>query len=222
VAAFNAFLYSGLRFTTASNGLLMQATIPPLVMLLGRLLFGDRAVAGQVVGVAFSTLGVVIIVFKGDFGALAGLRVGKGDVLVLCGCAAWACYTACLRLRPQVSPETFLFVTFAIGVLAMAPLALIEAAHGARVAWGTGAVAAFCYVAVLPSVVAYFLYNAAVGAIGAGAAGQTISLMPLFGAALAAPLLHEELHAYHGFAMVLILSGVVLAARATAPGRRSG
>src|SRR3546814_12409198 len=37
VAAFNAFVYSGLQFTTASNGLLLQAALPALV-----LLFRDR------------------------------------------------------------------------------------------------------------------------------------------------------------------------------------
>ena len=38
VAAFNGFLYSGLRLTTATNGLLLQATVPALVLLFGVLL----------------------------------------------------------------------------------------------------------------------------------------------------------------------------------------
>lgn len=219
VAAFNAFLYSGLRFTTATNGLLMQATIPALVLLLGQLIFGEKAMLGQVLGVMLSTMGVLIIVFHGDLRALAGLHVGVGDVLVLCGCVAWSLYTVCLRLRPQVRPETFLFVTFAIGVSAMAPLAVLEAMQGARVTWTLGTAGAFCYVALLPSVVAYFLYNAAVTEIGSGAAGQTISLMPLFGAILAAPLLGEPLQTYHGLAMASILAGVILAAWATVPRR---
>lgn len=222
VAAFNGFLYSGLRHTTASNGLLMQATIPPMVLLLGRLLFGDRAPALQVAGVTLSTLGVLTIVFHGDPRALAGLRVSSGDGLILCGCLAWAAYTACLRLRPAVRPESFLLATFAIGALAMLPLAAAEVANGERVAWSLPVVGAFVYVALLPSVVAYFLYNAAVASLGPGVAGQAISLMPLLGAVLAAVVLHEPLQAFHGIAMATILAGVVIAARATGPGHSPG
>lgn len=212
VAAFNGFLYSGLRYTTASNGLLMQATIPPLVLLFGWVLFRDRATIGQVVGVALSTVGVAVIVFQGELGAVTQLRIGVGDLLVICGCIAWALYTVCLRLRPQVGAETFLFVTFAVGVLAMAPLAAGEVANGVRVTWSWGTVGAFAYVAVLPSVIAYFLFNAAVAKIGSSAAGQTISLMPLFGAMVAVFLLGERFEAYHAAAMVLILVGVAVAA----------
>ena len=42
IAAFNAFGYSGLRYTTATNGALLQAAIPALVLLFNRLFFGLR------------------------------------------------------------------------------------------------------------------------------------------------------------------------------------
>ncbi|WCT79156.1 DMT family transporter [Novosphingobium humi] len=215
VGAFNAFLYSGLRYTTATNALLMQATIPPLVLVLGRLLFKDRAAFGQMLGVLLSTIGVTVIVFRGDPGALTRLHVGQGDLLVVCGCLAWALYTVCLRLRPDLRPETFVWITFAIGVLTMAPLATLEASRGAQVVWNWGTAGALVYVALFPSVIAYFLYNGAVAEIGAGAAGQAICLMPLFGAGLAVPLLGEPLRSYHGVAMALILLGVALAAWAS-------
>ena len=57
VAAFNAFTYSGLRHTTATNGLLLQAAIPALVILFDRLLFRIGVPALQLCGVAISTRG---------------------------------------------------------------------------------------------------------------------------------------------------------------------
>ena len=62
---------------------------------------------------------------------------------------------------------------------------------------------------MLPSVVAYLLFNMAVAAIGARAAGQAINLMPLLGALLATALLGEPLHAYHAVGMAMILAGLV-------------
>ena len=64
VASFNALLYSGLRYTTATNGLLLQAAIPALVLVFDRGLFRTRPSLWQVVGVGLSTLGVVLIVFR--------------------------------------------------------------------------------------------------------------------------------------------------------------
>lgn len=212
VASFNAFLYLGLHHTTATNGLLLQALIPALVLLFGFLIFRDRASRYQLAGVLLSTLGVAVIVFRGDPGAILSLSFGFGDGIVLCGVVAWALYTALLRIRPAIHPMSFLLVTFTIGAVAMAPLAASEWRQIAQIPATPLVFGAFAYVAILPSVAAYFLYNRAVDLIGAGAAGQTISLMPLFGALLAALLLGEELHTYHLAGMALILGGIAAAA----------
>lgn len=212
VAAFNALVYSGLRSTTATNGLLLLAAIPALVLLFNRLIFGLRASRAQLAGVILSTLGVLFIVLRGNIAAIMGLAVNAGDLLILCGVLCWAAYTSLLRLRPDCDPWSFLIVTFAIGIVVMAPLALTEAGAIEAMRWSPKVIGAVAYVALLPSLVAYLLYNAAVKAIGAGRAGQTISLMPLFGSLLAALLLGEALHGYHLGGMAMILGGIGVAA----------
>ena len=52
VAAFPSLLYWGLQFTTALNSVLLQAAIPPLVLLVSFLVYGERASVGQLGGVA--------------------------------------------------------------------------------------------------------------------------------------------------------------------------
>jgi drug/metabolite transporter (DMT)-like permease len=201
VASFNAFIYSGLRHTTATNAILLQAGIPPLVLLLDRLLFGIRASRWQVVG-------VLAIISAGELERVLGLKFGIGDLLVLCGVTAWAVYTSFLKLRPACHPLSFLAVTFAIGVIAMIPLAATEAAEIARIQWTSKVIGGCAYVALFPSVVAYLLFNAAVAEVGAGRAGQTINLMPLFGSLLAAALLGEGLEVFHVVGMALIAGGI--------------
>jgi drug/metabolite transporter (DMT)-like permease len=212
VAAFNGFLYSGLRYTTASNGLLVQAAIPALVLLVDFLIFGARAGIGAIIGVALSTFGVVVIVFQGKIGALSQVAFNRGDALILCGVVAWAFYTSLLRLRPKLHAPSFLAVTFSIGVLAMLPLAATEWHEIAVMHWTPRVFAAVLYVALLPSVVAFALFNAAVATLGPGSAGQAITLMPLFGALLAALTLGEQLHAHHFAGMALILGGILVSA----------
>lgn len=212
VAAFNGFLYWGLHYTTATNGLLLQAAIPALVLLCNLLFFRDRATLGQIFGVILSTTGVILVVIKADLHILATLRLGFGDMLILCGVVAWAIYTSLLRIRPPIGPASFVFMTFLIAALAMLPLAIGEGQEIARMELRPGVLAAFAYVALLPSLVAYFLFNVAVDEIGAARAGQTIGLMPLFGAVLAALLLGEPLHGYHLAGMLLIFLGIAITA----------
>lgn len=78
--------------------------------------------------------------------------------------------------------------------------------------WTPRVIGAVVYVALLPSVVAYALFNAAVATLGPASAGQAITLMPLFGALLAALILGEQLHGHHLVGMALILGGIVVSA----------
>lgn len=208
VASFNALIYTGLHYTTASNSMLLQAAIPPLVLLADRVLFGVRPRAAQLAGVAAALAGVIVIVCQGSLGRLLDLHLGVGDLYILIAVVAWALYTSLLRLRPDVHPLSFLAATFAIAALAMLPAAATESARIATMRWTPGVVGGCLYVAIFPSLIAYLLYNRAVAEVGPAIAGQAISLLPLFGAGLAALLLSEPLHGYHATGMALIALGL--------------
>ncbi|WP_137681627.1 DMT family transporter [Aurantiacibacter suaedae] len=210
IGAFNSLLYSGLQYTTATNALLIQAAVPGVVLLLDRVIFRLRSGAVQIVGTAATIVGVVFIVFEGDPARVLALHLGRGDALVLVSVLVWSLYTVFLKLRPEVTPISFVAITFAIGVLANAPLALWEWGAGLRIVWNTGTVLALVYVALFPSLVSYFIYNYAAGQLGAARAGQSITLLPVFGALLSALLLGEVLHWYHAVGITLIGLGIAL------------
>lgn len=208
VAAFNALLYSGLHYTTATNSLLIQAAIPPLIAAFAFALFRDLTNRLQIAAIALSMTGVVIVVCQGNPNVLLHLKIGLGDVLILIAAAAWALYTVLLRKRPAVHPLSFLACTFALAVAAMAPLAVLEAVQGRTVIWGAPTLGAMAYVAVFPSLVAYLLYTRGVDLIGPARAGQFVNLLPLFGAVLSVLLLGEALHGYHLLGGLFIVGGI--------------
>lgn len=209
VGAFNGLLYSGLQYTTATNALLIQAGIPALVLAFDFAIFRTRPSLAQAAGVGIATIGVGVIVFEANPAALLALHFGKGDVLVLAGVVAWALYTSLLRVRPPMDGLAFLALTFLIGVAAMLPFAVAEW-QSATIHFTPAVLGGIAYVAVLPSIVAYLLFNRAVSEIGAADTGQFISLQPLIGAVIAALLLGEALHPYHLGGMVLILAGIAI------------
>lgn len=208
VAGFNGFLYLGLHHTNASNALLLQAAVPAGVLIADRALFGQAATRARMFGVLLSTAGVVFVVAGGEIATLTGLRLGAGEMLVLAAVICWSLYTSLLRRKPAVHPLSLLAATFLIGALSMAPLAIAEWRAGNWPHAQPDVVAGIVYVAIFPSIFSYLLFNRAVERIGAGPAGQMISLMPLFGALIAAAVLDEPLHGYHLVGMGLIFGGI--------------
>ncbi|MXP26635.1 EamA family transporter [Altererythrobacter indicus] len=212
IAAFNTLLYTGLRYTTATNALLLQSAVPALVLILDRLLFRTRAHPLQLAGVFFSVLGVTIIVFDGDPAAALRLHLGTGDLWILASVLVWSLYTVLLRKKPVIAPINLVVCTFAVGVIVLAPFAAWEWSQGQVVQWKLSTVGAYLYVALFSSVLAYFIYNWAAGVVGPARAGQAITLLPIFGAFLSALLLGEKLYSYHFAGMASILAGIAFGA----------
>jgi drug/metabolite transporter (DMT)-like permease len=213
IAGFNTMVYIGLQHTTAVNALLLQSVMPVVILLWAFALYGERPGHFQAVGVAVSLAGVVTIAGRGSLAALAGLSFNIGDVWVMAAVVLYALYAVLLRRRPRVHPLSLLVVLMGIGSLLLLPFYVWESHAGAAIRGGWPSYAAIAYTAVLPSFVAYLFFNRGVELIGAARAGQSLHLMPVFGAALAVLFLGERIYVYHAVGVALIAAGLVFASR---------
>lgn len=213
IGVFNTFLYIGLNSTTALNSVMMQSSMPVLIVLMSFALFADKVAPLQAVGVAVSLVGALTLIAHGDPAALASLSLNRGDLWVLAAVLAYAAYTALLRRRPTVHAFSFIFATFAIGALMLLPFYLAETFDGHPMPLSPVAIGAVGYVALFPSILAYLCFNRAVALAGANTAGLSIHLIPVFGSVLAILFLGEQPHLYHGVGIALIAAGILLATR---------
>ena len=219
---YNVVGYLGIRETSATNAVLIQAVTPALIPLFGLLLFRERIGARALLGVAVSFCGVLAIVSRLDLRVLAGLRVNPGDLFLLGNVALWALYTVCLRWKPRaLSHMSFLLACALFGMVPMLPLYAVDLAAGGRIELAWGPVLGILYLGVFPSVLCYQFWGQGVQAIGPELAGVYLYLIPFFGALMAIAFLGERLHPYHAVGIALIFSGVWLAARARRPGSPS-
>ena len=76
-----------------------------------------------------------------------------------------------------------------------------------------GFVLGILYLAALPSILCYVMWNRAVAMIGPAKAGAYLHLIPLLGAGMAIVFLGERLHLYHAAGLGFIVAGVWLATR---------
>ena len=180
-AGYNIVAYLALHYTEAINSLLLQSVAPLFVALWSFALFRDRLTPVQAVGIATSMTGAAVIVCRGDIGVLARFAFNIGDIMILVALVFYALYTALVRVRPAMHPLSFLAATIGASAALMVPPVGYELATG-HVPVLTGATfAALGYVAIFPSVLAYFCLNRGIELIGANRAAPFIHLMPVFG-----------------------------------------
>lgn len=213
IAAFNAGLYLAAQTTTALNIVMLQTTVPVLIVVASYILFRDAVATRQAIGIALSLAGALTLISHGDPAMLLGLALNGGDLWMLAACICYAVYTALLRRRPPVNGLSFLFASFVIGALLLLPLYVGETLHVRAMPLNWTAVLAVGYVAVFASVIAYLAFNRSVELLGANTAGLSVHLVPLFGTILAIGLLGEQPHIYHVLGIGLIASGILLATR---------
>ncbi|MEP7208311.1 MAG: DMT family transporter [Casimicrobiaceae bacterium] len=214
----NALAYLGLNYTTATNGVILNSSIPIMIIGISWLLLRERISSVQLVGVLVSTAGVLAILSHGNPVALLGLRLNPGDLLILMSMAMWSLYTVCLRWRPKgMHMLSFLFFLACVGDLCVLPLYLGESLFGRRMVPTLGNFAALVTVALFSSVLAYIFWARGVELVGPNVAGLFVHLMPIFGVVLAAVFLHERLAPFHVVGIALIIVGIAVTSRA---GRR--
>ncbi|MDW8318272.1 MAG: DMT family transporter [Anaerolineae bacterium] len=210
VTAFQTCVYLALQTTTALNALLFLSLTPAAIAAGSWLFLGERLTARQAAGIGVSLVGAVVLIVRGDLGTLLGLRFARGDLWMLAAVLLWAIYSIVVRRRPTaLSQLGFLSATVVAGMLFLAPMYAVAALTGHGGFHVTPAtVAGVIYVALLPSVAAFVLWNRGVQRLGPNRTGMYLHLMPVFGAVLGVLFLGEAIALYQVVGAGLVFLGI--------------
>ncbi|WP_158890694.1 DMT family transporter [Amycolatopsis anabasis] len=209
-----AFLTLGLRYTTATNASLLNATESCFVVLLAAVFLRERLDRRAVAGLALSLVGVLALQGVGaDFGG------NLGDVLVVVGAFCAALYSLPARgLARELDAVSMTTYQFTFALLLATPVAVVVWTTGAE-PFPPAAEPRFWVAAVLMGVVGYaasfLLYNRAITAVPIGVAGMVLNLIPVFGVLTAIVFLGERLSVWHLLGAALIAAGIALFPRRT-------
>ena len=212
-ALFTAGQYIGLQYTTALNVSVLNSLVPVLIIATGGIIFRDRVTALQSGGILMSSLGVLVIITRGQLNDLENFLFNWGDIIILFNMMVFAVYAVYLRRRPPMHWVSFIFVFGAISTLATLPFMIWEMATGVtfKPTWLT--LFATAYVSIFPSLLAFAAWNRGVQLIGANRSGPFVHLVPVYTAILGSVLLNEHLAVFHISGFALIIAGVWIAAR---------
>jgi len=224
MGSYNALQYMALKTSTPLNTTLVGASMPIFMLGLGRLFFGADIHRAQWLGVVLSTTGVLTVLTHGDWRQLLALQLVPGDVLMLLATAAWSWYSWALIRPPAHQPDppelrrhwaAWLVAQVVPGLMWSGLFAGVEwtVVPDLHIQWGWPVAAALAYVALGPSILAYYCWGTGVAAVGPQVAGFFVNLTPLFAAMLSAAVLGELPKTYHAVAFALIVGGIVVSSR---------
>lgn len=213
ITLFNSLVYIALQTTTATNALLINSTVPLLILVFSFFILKTRLTKIQTFGILLSTFGVVFLVLKGDITNIINIEFTKGDMWIISSSISWALYSVLVKFKPKELNNLELFVTVVyVGtILFLIPWYLIQGysleqeIEVLKNNWHF-----FTYVAIFPSLLSYYFWHTGIDTIGAEKTGQFTHLMPIFGSILAFIFLGERLESFHMIGAIFIAVGIYL------------
>lgn len=218
----NAAVYVAYHFTTAINGGVVSTAQPVATVLLSILLFRDGITRNQWLGVVIATLGVLVILSRGELSILAQLEPNIGDLIMLTAMFGFAVHNVLLRRIPGNFTTAEILLTIQLFALAvMLPVYMLETIFylPMPVTWESAAIMG--WVGIVVAIVAVGFTNTVVLAIGANKAVMSNYIRAVLTAILAILILGEELQAFHLIAFALVAAGVLLLGRGKRPQKES-
>jgi len=223
VGCYNSLQYLALQTSTPINVTLVASSTPVFMLAMGALFFKQTVRKRQIFGAVLSIAGVMLVLCRGDWQALAKVHLVLGDVFVLIATLCWAWYSWLLS-HTQAPAEVrgnwanFLMAQMAFGLVWSGAFTAVEwsgytGVVDAHIDWGWPLVAALVYVAVGPALLAYRCWGLGVQRVGPNVAGFFANLTPVFAATLSALALGELPQIYHVAAFVMIIGGIVVSSR---------
>ncbi|MZP29140.1 EamA family transporter [Heliobacterium undosum] len=208
---YNAFFFTGLKFTTAANGSLVIAINPLVTAIFSALLLRERFRPIQAVGFLISFIGVVTVVSRGSLEVLRGLFFNPGDVILLGAPISWALYSILgKKMLGRFSPLVATAYATLFGTLLLLPAAFIETALTDRTAgfswigW-----TAILQLALLGTVLGFVWWYEGVNTIGPGPSAIFVNLVPVFGCIFGVVFLHEGVAWPQLAGGALVITGVL-------------
>ncbi len=212
ISLFNTLLYIGLNTTSSTNALIINSSIPMLILIFSFVIFKTKIKPIQIIGIMLSSFGVLYLILKGQVLNINNIVFNVGDLWVVLSSFAWALYSTLVRLKPKdISDMEYFSIIVLFGFIILLPFYLYQGySIQKELILVQENFLIFIYISVFTSVLSYYFWHQGIKYLGASKTGQFTHLMPIFGTILAYIFLGEILQSYHLVGAILILFGIYL------------
>ncbi len=201
----------GLKYTEASRGALMLATLPLWSALLARIAKSEQLTLRQVGGIILTLSGVAFVLAERGLTWQGGGWALLGDLLMLltaiCGAVYGVLAQNMLKKYKAITVTTYAMLT---GTCLLIPAAFVEGLFQALTHINLQAVSLILFLGICGGALGYFLWTFALAHLTPTQVAVYINLNPMVAAILGAALLAEKLTLVFIAGFVAVLIGVLL------------
>jgi drug/metabolite transporter (DMT)-like permease len=201
-----------LTYTTASQGALIQSSIPAITTIMAMVWLGERLSRQRVLGIVLAVVGVLLIVARTSPDASARSPL-VGNLLMFGTVLVWGVYTILAKRVADVDIIAITASVAVIGTIMLVPAALIEAAGKPVPAISSASWLRILYLGGLASAAGYLLYGRALRDLDASLVGAFVNLAPVIGVVSGVVILGEAIAPIAIVGGALVLLGVWLSSR---------
>lgn len=182
LSAYNLLLYSALGYTTALNASIINAFNPALIAIGAAIFLGQKLTGFSVVGTLVALIGVITVLAQGSISHLLSLNFGAGEMLMIGAIIVFAAYTILGRTGPQTPPITAVAAqSIPAAIVGLVFVAFTGGVQLPQTGTGWGAT---LFIAILPSVGSYVLWNYAMIALTPSKGGVFLNMVTVFTAVI--------------------------------------
>lgn len=206
----NQFLFfHGINHSTASNAALLYATTPVLVLILSRLILGERVTWKKVLGVILALIGVSSVIFEHGFEIGSGYTYG--NLVLVVAVLAWALYT--IYGKPMIMKYGALYVTsltIAIGMFIYFPIGVLFGGSLSLSSLSQADWEGLVYMVVGTSFLGYYLWYYALEKTEASKVAIFSNIQPFLTTILAVIFLSQGVSGTLVIGGIITIGGVIL------------
>jgi drug/metabolite transporter (DMT)-like permease len=205
--SFHQWLQSnGLQTAQATTTAWIISTSPAFIAVLGWLVLKEKLTLHQSLGIGLAMLGVLAVVSKGDFKAMAVGNFGTiGDFLILISSVNWAVFSILSRRGLKNHPSTRLtFWVMTLGWMFTSLAFVVSGKYTEILQLDFRGWMAMLYLGVLTTGFAYIAWFDALSQLPAAQTGAFLFIEPLTSMVVAAYVLDEKI------TLIPVLGGVVI------------
>lgn len=214
---FTDFQYLSVKYTTAINANIINASTPVFTALGAYFIYKNRLRGSQVLGIILSFFGVAWLITRGNLEYLLDMSINIGDLFMLAAVLVNTAYILTLRLKGKIIPPNSLYISCVVGgLIATIPVPLIEIY---QVGWEWASqltelhFLSLLYFAVFPSILSMLFFNRAIINLGPVETSIYTNLGIVFTSIMGIAILKENVYMSHILGGCLIILGVWLTNR---------
>ena len=208
VSLYNYLFLTGVKYTSASDAVLIISINPVLTAIISSFVYQDEKLKiNKIIGLFLSITGVAIIAYNSPNTNVENRLLG--DAIIFGAALTWALYTTFSRpIYKTVHPIAFNAWSSLFGWLLLGILSIPQQPWNSRPS--KSAIYSLLYLGIIAAALANVIFSNSVKYIGPSRTAVFVNLVPVFGVLSSVIILKEKVSIVYLLAFLIIITGIYL------------